>query len=298
MGTLVKIKLYANDSAAASDGFRRAFARITKIDQSLSDYRPDSELNRICRTAIRCERPVSVDLFNVLARAQELAEETDGAFDVTIGPVTHLWREARKTHRIPDESAIQEARAHSGYRKLHLGPAQRTVRLDEPGMQLDVGAIGKGYAADQALAVLNETGIASALVAASGDLAFSDAPPGKRGWKIGVDGIEPLILKNAAVSTSGDAEQFLEKDGKRYSHVVDARTGSGLMNRLSVTIVAPRGIDADGADTAIDALGPHAGMKLVERHQNWAAILVLRNEEPPRVLMSTRFRVLTASSNR
>ncbi len=130
--------------------------------------------------------PVSKDLFAVLARSQELAEATGGAFDITQGPVIRLWRDARKTARVPDRAALQDAASRSGFRKLHLDAAHRTVTLDMAGMALDVGAIGKGYAASEAIEVLGGLGVRSALVAVSGDLAFSDAPPGQRGWRIGV----------------------------------------------------------------------------------------------------------------
>src|SRR5579859_1124860 len=189
MGTLFRIKLYAADERQAKAAFRAAFDRARDLDAILSDYKPDSELNRISQTPER----VSDDLFRVLAASQKLAEETGGAFDLTLGPVIRLWREARKNNRLPDAEALREAGARCGYRKLHLDAANRTAALEQPGMQLDVGGIAKGYAADEALAVLKRLGIRSALVAASGDLAFSDPPPGQRGWRIGVGSHEQVL---------------------------------------------------------------------------------------------------------
>src|SRR5712691_11063755 len=183
MGTLFRIKLYAADTLQAQSAFRAAFDRVRELDAILSDYKADSELNRISQNPLR----ISDDLFRVLAASQKLAEETGGAFDVTLGPVILLWREARKNKRLPDAEALREAGDRCGYRKLHLDEVNRTVTLDQPGMQLDVGGIAKGYATDEALAALNRLGISAALVAASGDLAFGDPPPGQRGWKIGVD---------------------------------------------------------------------------------------------------------------
>src|SRR5438552_3417408 len=152
MGTLFRIKLYAADEQQAAAAFRAAFARIHDLDAALSDYKPDSELNRVCRAV----RPVKVgeDLFHVLAASQNLAEQTGGAFDVTLGPVIRLWREARKNNRLPDSEALQDAGRRSGYRKLHLDGVNRTATFDQPGMQLDLGGIAKGYAADEALAAL------------------------------------------------------------------------------------------------------------------------------------------------
>ena len=178
MGTLVRITLYAPGEQTAKDAFSAAFDRIRNLDRILSDYRPDSELNQITKAAAGRAVPVSEDLFVVLAASQELAEATGGAFDITQGPVVRLWREARTTARVPDPAALQDAARRSGFRKLHLDAEHRTVTFDMTGMALDVGAIGKGYAASEAIEVLDGLGVRSALVAVSGDLAFSEAPPG------------------------------------------------------------------------------------------------------------------------
>ena len=157
MGTLVRITLYAPDEQAANDAFRAAFDRIRDLDVALSDYRPDSELNRITAVGAGRAVPVSKDLFAVLAASQDLAEATGGAFDVTQGPVIRLWREARKTARVPDPAALQEAARRSGFRKLRLDRTHRTATFDVAGMALDVGGIGKGYAASEAIEVLCAT---------------------------------------------------------------------------------------------------------------------------------------------
>ncbi len=278
MGTLVSIKLYAADEAQARVAFRAAFDRIAQIDDALSDYQPDSELNRICREAVGHPVQVSDDLFEVASVAQRLARETDGAFDITSGALTHLWREARNRQHLPDIQDIEAARLRCGYRKLHLDAGHHTVELDSAGMQLDMGGIAKGYAADQALAVLSKAGIRSALVAASGDLAFSDAPPGEHGWKIGVDALDhPLSLTYAAVSTSGSSEQHLDAAGKRYSHIIDPKTGMGLTSDLSVTIVAKRGIDADPAATAVTVLGRDRGLAFVHHRPDLAVFIATKD---------------------
>ena len=187
MGTLVRITLYAPGEQAAKDAFRAAFDRIRELDGILSDYRPDSELNEITKAAVGRAVPVSPDLFAVLAASQQLAIATAGAFDITQAPIIRLWRDARKTGLLPDRPALQEASSRSGFRKLHLDAGQRTVTFEMAGMALDVGAIGKGYAASEAIEVLSGHGVRSALVAISGDLAFSQAPPGQRGWRIAID---------------------------------------------------------------------------------------------------------------
>ncbi len=297
MGTLVRIQLYAGDAGSAESAFRAAFDRISQLDGALSDYKPDSELNRLSQSAVNRPVKVSEDLFHVLETAQSVAVRTDGAFDVTLGPLTHLWREARKQGHVPEARALRQAASHCGYRKLHLDRANRTVLLDEAAMQLDLGGIAKGYAADEALAVLKKTGYRSALVAASGDLAFSDPPPGRRGWGIGIDSLDAagqpftstLTIANAAVSTSGDSEQHLDYRDKRYSHIIDPRTGMGLTNGLTVTVVAPTGIESDANSTAASVLGCKLGLAFIENQPRLAALFVERTIGRSHLLESTRF---------
>lgn len=257
MGTMFQITLYAPDALAAEQATAAAFARIKALDDALSDYKPESELNIVCRTAFGSPARVSKDLFRVLQQAQQVAFQTQGAFDVTLGPVIRVWREARRAGRLPDPAAVQDAQSRSGYRQLRLGNG--TVQLLAPNMQLDLGGIAKGYAADEALRVLRTRGIRSALVAAGGDLAIGDPPPGRPGWSIGLDALDrqprTVTLSSAAVSTSGDTEQFVEIDGRRYSHIVDPRTGIGLTTRRSATVIAKHGITADPLATAACVTG-------------------------------------------
>lgn len=266
MGTLARITLYAPDADAARRGFAAAFARIREIDDALSDYKDSSEANRVCQTAWRRPERVSPVLFRVLARSIEISRETGGRFDVTLGPLIRLWRIARQQGVLPARDAVAEARSRCGFANVVLDSRRRTVLLKKRGMSLDFGAIGKGYAADEALAALRRAGINRALVALSGDLAAGDPPPGFSGWRIGVEGLPgPLMLKRAAVSTSGDSEQNVVIGGIRYSHVFDAGTGAGLTWQVRVTVVARRGIDADAYSTAISALGMEEGVAFAER---------------------------------
>lgn len=287
MGTLVRITVYAADIDTARQAIRAGFDRIRELDDVLSDYKPHSELSRLASTAVERPVPVSADLFTVLRASQELAEATDGAFDVTQGPVVRLWREARTNREVPAASALADASTRSGFRKLVLDSDARTVRLTVPGMALDVGAIGKGYAASEALAAITSSGIRSALVAVSGDLAFSDAPPGRSGWRIGLHALGPEItpvrrtleLTHAAVSTSGNEAQHLEVDGRRYSHIIDPGTGIGLVDDITVTVIAPHGLDADGLDTAISVLGVSRGLALIEARPETAALVIKRTRD-------------------
>ncbi|MDQ6677288.1 MAG: FAD:protein FMN transferase [Acidobacteriota bacterium] len=262
----MQIRVYAHDGAEADHAIRAAFRRIAALDEILSDYKIESELSRVTRIAVQRPVGVSDELFRVLAAAQALSEKSKGAFDITLGPLTRLWRTARKAGQLPDSSDLQDAAARCGYRKMHLHAAAKAVSFDQPGMLLDAGGIAKGFAADEALRVLTELGIHSALVAAGGDLAFSDAPTGERGWKIAIAS-EPgktITLTNAAVSTSGDTEQHLDVDGVRYSHIIDPNTGIALTNRNCITVVARHGIDADGMTKVFSVQGHKTGLIFVD----------------------------------
>ena len=252
MGVRVEVTLYAPDQDTAEDAARAAFDRYAELEQVMSDYRPSSELMQLCGKAGTGPVPVSHDLFIVLQAAQKVSEETDGAFDITASPVIRLWREARKSGKMPDADSLKEALALVGWHNVVLDPLHQTVSLLLPGMQLDLGGIAKGYANDQALIAMQAKGVDRAMIEGGGDISVSGPPPGHLGWAIKVRGVPNIVyVQHAAVSTSGDTEQFVEIDGKRYSHVVDPHTGLGVTNRAQATVIASRGIDTDPYATSL-----------------------------------------------
>lgn len=267
MGTEVRIVLYASTADHAARAAGAAFRRIAQLDSLLSDYRDDSELAWLTARAGGTPTPVSADLLAVLQRAVALSAETGGAFDVTVGPLVRLWREARRTGRLPDTAAIQAATARVGWRHVLIDSAAHTARLALPGMQLDLGGIAKGYAADQALRAL---GIEHAMVAIGGEIVVGRAPPGEPGWRIAVEPADSahreIVLVDAAVSSSGDTEQFVEIGGVRYSHVVNPRTGLGLTDRAAATVVASDGITADALATAVTVLAASRRESFIAAH--------------------------------
>jgi thiamine biosynthesis lipoprotein len=285
MGTLFRIVLFAPNGGAAKKAAKEAFARIAELDGIMSDYRPASELMQLCKKAGGDPVKVSADLFAVLARAQEISKRSGGAFDVTVGPIVRLWRKARRTRQLPSTADLKRALALVGYEKIRLDTQKRTVQLLVMGMLLDLGGIAKGYAADAALEVLRRHGIRQALIAAGGDIRVGDAPPGKKGWKIGIaplknpdDPPEQFIwLTDAAVSTSGDSRQFVEIAGKRYSHIVDPKTGMGLVGRRSATVIAHP--IADGLATTCCVLGPEKFLKFIDAMPGTAAMYVYEKDE-------------------
>lgn len=284
MGSPAQITLYAPDEARAKGAAKAAFARLAELDSVLSDYRQDSETNRLCAAPAGRWTPVSGDLFRVLARAKEISEQTDGAFDCTVGPVVRLWRRARHEGRLPDPSELAEARARVGWRLVELDPARQQVRLMAEGMQLDFGGIGKGFGADEAIATMRGLGVRRCLVDFGGDLAVGDPPPRKGFWQIEVEtgygsGPRPVVrASNCGVATSGDTEQYVELGGARYSHIVDPSTGMGLTTRTAATVIAPDGATADALASAACVLGPARGSALLGRERGVGARVVVNGE--------------------
>ncbi len=281
MGTTFRVVLYADDAALAVRASRAAFDRIADLDARLSDYREDSELMRACRLAVGTAVPVSPDVFRVLSIAQALAVRTGGAFDVTVGALTRLWRHARRQGVLPESRELEAARLVSGYPLLRLEEGNHAIRLEREGVRIDVGGIAKGYAADRALEVLARDGLTRAMVVAGGEMAVGEAPPDACGWRIAIAPLDPVGRRGtswcraAGVSTSGDAEQFMEVDGVRYSHILDARTGQPLTGRRAVTVVAPDATTSDMLATAITVLGVPEGVRLAD---DYAAAALSRSE--------------------
>jgi thiamine biosynthesis lipoprotein len=271
MGVEARVALYAPDESAAIEAARAAFDRIDALDRELSDYMPESELSRLSARSGGDAVEVSDDLLRVLERSIEISRASDGAFDVSVGPVVALWREARKTHVLPSDASIAAAREHVGWQAIELDRARRTVRLAKRDMRLDVGGIGKGFACDEAFKVLEQHGITRCLVALAGDIRLGAAPPNTNGWKItatsgdATSSTEHLVLADCGVSTSGDTEQFVEIAGTRYSHIVDPRCGRALTSRIRATVIARDATTADALATAASVLGPAAGVELCAR---------------------------------
>jgi FAD:protein FMN transferase len=298
MGTRFKVIVYAADAATASKATKAAFARIVQLDGIMSDYKPASELMQLCAKAGGPPVRVSEELFLVLEKSQEVARKSDGAFDVTVGPVVREWRFARKAQRLPDPDELKEAVSRVGYTKMVLDPKARTVQLKQAKMQLDLGGIGKGYAADEAVKVLRKKGLTRVLVAAAGDIVAGDPPPDKEGWTVGIAPLgrprnEPsrfVLLNNSAVSTSGDAEQYVEVGGKRYSHIVDPRTGQAILGQFSATVTARKGIDADSLAKVVAVLGPEKGFKVLDETEDAAALFVRKIDGKDELFRSKRFK--------
>jgi thiamine biosynthesis lipoprotein len=298
MGTLFSITLYASDEPTAVQASQAAFQRVAELNRVMSDYDPQSELMQLCGKPVGVAVHVSEDLLEILLRSQEISQLSNGAFDVTVGPYVRLWRTARKNKMLPTADEVAAAAQSVGYQKIRLDSRARTVTLRAPGIQLDLGGIAKGYAADKALAVLRRHGINRAMVAASGDIALGDPPPGRQGWGVGIASIDStnhgltttVRLSNAAVSTSGDTEQFVEINGIRYSHIVNPVSGRGLTERIGVTVIARNATTTDGLATAVSVMGAKRGLQLINSLPGVSGVIVTLDNDGKKVIESRKFK--------
>src|SRR5215510_4269145 len=247
MGTVFTIYLYATDSTQASAAFEAAFEELERLEEALSNYRESSELSRINRLA--ANQPVTTDpeVFGLLETSLDYSRKTNGAFDITVGPLMKAWGFFRSNGHYPSQAELDYARAEVGWQNVQLDTATRTVHFARKGVELDLGAIGKGYTVDRMVNVLREAGIQSALVdAGSSTLYALGAPPGKNGWTVRVphpghrdQTVSTVLLRDASLSTSGSYEKFFRLNGRIYCHILDPHTGRPVEGMLQTSVIAP-----------------------------------------------------------
>ncbi len=288
MGTFVHVVAVAEDAGTAKKCVRVALEEIRKVDDLMSDYKSDSEISRVNREADKRAVKVSESTYEVLQRSVEFSKMTGGAFDVTVGPLVALFRKSKENKVAPSEEQIALARSKVGFEKLKLDIENKTVQFSGNGMLLDLGGIAKGYAIDKAIEAAQRCGAIGAMVDIGGDVRCFGLPPaGKDHWLIGlqdpnsaIEGVEGggllLVLKltNAAIATSGDYQQFVFIEGKRYSHIMDRRTGTSAEGLSSVTIIADNATDADALATSVNVMGAEKGLALIEKLSGTEAILI------------------------
>lgn len=283
MGTQFNVIFYAPDSLLAQRANDAVSVRMNSLNQVMSDYLDGSEINRLSATSgSGAWVPVSGDLFDVLRKAQIIAQYSNGRFDPTIGPLSLLWRRAVRQKKFPSNIERRKARKSVGYRLMELDSTTRSIRLRRAGMRLDVGGIGQGFAVDEALRVLHRFGIKSALIDLGGDIWAGDAPPGLSGWRVSIGSGDTdtttILLKNAAITTSGDTYRFLEHDGKRYSHIMNPRSGLGLRHFVRATVLAPDGYRADALTKVFSVAGLRKSRRLVKLFPG-IKLLILENKK-------------------
>jgi thiamine biosynthesis lipoprotein len=271
MGTLFQVSLYGVDSSQGKAIAAQVFARIDSLNARFSDYVENSEINRLSATSGSGQKiKVSRDMWNLIAIAQRVSRRSNGAFDLSIGPLSKIWRRAFRQMQFPDTLELAKAKTKVNYRFIKRYPFSRKIQLLHPGMRLDAGGIAKGFAVDAGIKLLRKAGIRQALVAGGGDIRVGEAPPHEGTWVIASKGRNAALeivdtqlrLENEAVSTSGDTYRFLEWEGRRYSHIIDPRTGLGLDHRVITTVIGPQATLTDALATALNVLSPDEQKKL------------------------------------
>ncbi len=272
MGTFARIMVVAENQQQADKAINAAFDEIFHIDELMSDYDPNSQLSQINQQAFDQPVPVDAELFEVLAAAKLYSCLSNGAFDITIGPVVQLWRKANEDNTAPSADALQKAKECVGYKNLILDTEKQTVRFAKEGMFLDLGGIAKGYAIDKAIRILQDAGVKGAMVDIGGDLrCFGTPANNKQHWLIGLQDpanegnvLLTLNMDDRAVATSGDYRRFVMIEGQKHSHIVNPAIADSAQDLSSVTITAPTAMQADALATAVSVLGSEKGLLLVE----------------------------------
>ena len=299
MGTFVRVVAVAADSIIADKAIEGALAEIENVDKLMSDYKSDSEISQVNREGFARAVKVSRPTYEVLQRSIEFSKLTGGAFDITVGPLVDLWRSAKKKSAVPSEEELAAAKAKVGFEKVILDDQKQTVRFAVEGMRLDLGAIGKGYAVDKAIEAAQRAGALGAMVDLGGHIrCFGKPARGRKKWLIGLQ--DPKAVKNPefqapglsesgilltlklteqAVATSGDYQQFVLIEGRRYSHIINRRTGISAGGLSSVTIIADSATDADALATAVSVMGAEKGLALIETIPGTEAILITSQPE-------------------
>jgi FAD:protein FMN transferase len=296
MGAPFNIVLFCNDSTKANQIAKQSFNLVDSFVLIFSDYIDSSELSKLSKTAVANAAPVTVSpaLFDILLLSKKAFDKSYDAFDITMGPLTKLWRKSRKEKIFPADATVQLKRQLTGFNKILIDTAGKKVTLTKPGMQLDLGGIAQGYIAQKIIDYLRTQNIHHALVNVSGDIVMSDAPPGTKGWTVGInmpqttDELLPqtLLLHNMAVTTSGDVYQFMEHNGKRYSHIIDPRTGYGVTSQRNVTVIANDGTSADWLATACSIVSIKNAKKLAAKMN--AVVLITENKNDKIVFYSSK----------
>jgi thiamine biosynthesis lipoprotein len=279
MGTRITVELWSDDRAQADRGIEAVLQEMRHIDETMSTYKPTSEVSLVNAKAADGPMRITKELFDLLVTAREYSVLTDGAFDITYASVGYLY-DFRK-HVRPAEAQIERALPGVNYRHVLLDPVQQTVQFSQKGVRIDLGGIAKGYSVDRGIEALKSLGFTRAYVSAGGDSRIIGDRFGKP-WMVGIrdprkeagEVITRIPLVNAAISTSGDYERFFEEDGVRYHHIIDPRTGHSASKVRSATIIGPAAIRTDGLSKTAFVLGPEKAMEIYNRIDDIDAIIV------------------------
>ncbi len=287
MGTFAQITVAAKNKRQAADFFAQGFGQFEKVQRLMNDRDPNSELSMLSAVAVGKPVSVSPELFDVIQASVHYSQMTDGAFDITVGPLTKLWRQTQQTGQPPSDEMVAAAKEKIGYQKIHLDPSAKTIQLEQKGMKLDLGAIAKGYAVDLAERTLKGAGAKAGMVDLGGNIRCFGAGPGRGGaWLIGVQDprndekiILTLRLNDMAAATSGDYRRVAVVNGRPYSHIINPKTAQSVRELAGVTVIAESAMQADALSTAISVLGTERGLALLESVFDVEGILIAADGE-------------------
>jgi thiamine biosynthesis lipoprotein len=283
MGTVFTVAAYGSNSAYLGEVASQVFQEIDDLDGQMSNYKPGSELSAINREAGRHAVVVEPGLFNLLQDSLQYSRQSGGDFDITVGPLMKAWGFFQGRGRMPSKSELAEVLKRIGYQHIRLDAASRTIRFDAPGIEIDLGAIAKGYAVDRAVQILRDNGIKQALISSGTSSLYAlGSPPGEHGWKISVrNPLKPdqaacvMRLQNLSLSVSGDYEKFFKLGGKIYAHIMDPHTGMPVENMLSTAVVSTSAADSDALSTSFFVEGPGAARHYLDSHSGLTALFFL-----------------------
>jgi len=280
MGSPFNIILYHADSLQALQAAHECFLIVDSINNIFSDYSATSEVGKLALQNPGIDLPVSDELLQMILLSKQAWKKSGKTFDITIGSLSQLWRRNRAEKKIPSEDEIKKAKLESGFKNLRIDVSLKKISFKKNGIKLDFGGIVKGYAAQKVIDYLKTKNIMIALADAGGDIVMSDAPPDKAGWIVGINLPEQenelwdkkLELKNCSVATSGDVYRYTIYNGKKYSHIINPRTGYGVTSQRNVTVIAKDGSTADWLATACSILPIKKALRLAKREN--AALLI------------------------
>src|SRR5580693_3987137 len=269
MGTAFSIVAYGQDAGLLQSAVNQGLEEARRLDEMLSNYKPASEWSAVNRTAGNGPVHITPELFQLLSACVEYSRESEGAFDISVGPLMKVWGFYKGTGHLPHRAEVWGALNMIGYQNILLDPANQTVRFAKKGVELDPGGIGKGYAVDRIAQILKDNGVKMGLVSGGGSSIYAiGAPPHEKGWKLEIknpknteESVTSVYLKDESMSTSGNYEKFFYAEGKMYSHIMDPRTGYPSQGMLSVSVIAPRTLDSEAWAKPYYILGPQWASK-------------------------------------
>jgi thiamine biosynthesis lipoprotein len=292
MGTVFTIYLYARSDEQAGALFESAFDEIERLDRTLSNYNPESELSRINRLAGREAVTTDPEVFSLLQTCLAYSKRSGGTFDITVGPLMRAWGFFRGQGHYPAPWELERAREKIGWQKVQLDASSRTVHFEVPGMELDLGGIGKGYAVDRVVGILRDAGVRVAMVdAGSSTLYALSAPPGKKGWLVRVpkpgdrsQTVSTVLLRDESLSTSGSYEKFFQLNGRTYCHIMDPRTGAPVQGVLQTTVIAADGTTTEALSKPMFVMGAEEGARFLASFPHVSGLWVVGETASPRVV--------------